>query len=108
MGKRSSLHPAEPKSSISDSGLSGRRKALGSQCLQALMRERCQVMAQPSTVPTAFFGRYRLMAIDGTLFNTADTPANALARCRAAATNTGRGLIRKSAVSCWPSVARMW
>src|SRR5947207_3311185 len=64
---------------MSDAGLSGRRKALGSQCLQALMRERCQVMAQPSSMPSAFFGRYRLMAIDGTVFNTPDTKANALA-----------------------------
>src|SRR5438874_10900031 len=72
VGKLSDLHPAEPKSSISDAGLSGRRKELGSQCLQALMRERSQVMAQHSTMPNAFFGRYRLMAIDGTLFTTAD------------------------------------
>src|SRR5947207_6983962 len=64
---------------MSDAGLSGRRKALGSQCLQALMRERCQVMAQPSSMPSAFFGRYRLMAIDGTVFNTPDTQANAAA-----------------------------
>ena len=79
VGKLSDLHPAEPKSTISDAGLSGRRKALGSQCVQALMRECCQVMAQPSTMPSAFFGRYRLMAIDGTVFNTADTKANAAA-----------------------------
>src|SRR5918911_675896 len=79
VGKLSSLHPAEPKSTISDSGLSGRRKELGSQCLQALMRERCRVIAQPSSMPSAFFGRYRLMAIDGTVFNTPDTKANSLA-----------------------------
>ena len=30
-------------------------------------------------MPNAFFGRYRLMAIDGTLFNTPDTAANAAA-----------------------------
>src|SRR5207247_8160227 len=69
VGKLSDLHPGEPKSGISDSGLSSRRKALGSQGLQALMRERCQVLAQPESMPSAFFGRYRLMAIDGTLFN---------------------------------------
>ena len=79
VGKRSSIHPAEPKSTISDAGLSGRRKALGSQCVQALMRERCQVIAQRSSMPSAFFARYRLMAIDGTVFNTADTKANAQA-----------------------------
>src|SRR3989454_7622648 len=79
VGKLSDLHPAEPKSTISDAGLSGRRQALGSQGLQALMRERCQLIAQPSSMPSAFFGRYRLMAIDGTVFNTADTKANAAA-----------------------------
>jgi hypothetical protein len=79
VGKLSDLHPAEPEGGLSDSGISGRRKELGSQCVQALMRERCQVIAQPSTMPSAFFGRYRLMAIDGTVFNTPDTPANAAA-----------------------------
>src|SRR5256712_2077367 len=79
VGRLSDIHPAEPKSTISDSGLSGRRKQLGSQCLEALMRERCQVIAQPSSMPSAFFRRYRLMAIDGTVFNTPDTKANSLA-----------------------------
>ena len=79
VGKLSDIHQAEPKSTMSDAGLSGRRKALGSHCLQAIMRERCQVIAQPSSMRSAFFGRYRLMAIDGTVFNTPDTKANALA-----------------------------
>jgi Transposase DDE domain/Insertion element 4 transposase N-terminal len=79
VGKLSDIHPAEPKSTISDSGLSGRREALGSQCLEALMRERCQVIAQSSSMPGAFFRRYRLMAIDGTVFNTPETKANLLA-----------------------------
>ncbi len=76
VGKLSALHPAEPQSGLSASALSGRRKAVGSQGLQALLHECCQVLAQPQTMPSAFFGRYRLMAIDGTLFNTADTAAN--------------------------------
>jgi hypothetical protein len=76
VGKLSTLHPGEPQSQLSASALSGRRKALGSQGLQALLHECCQVLAQPQTMPSAFFGRYRLMAIDGTLFNTAETPAN--------------------------------
>jgi len=79
VGKLSDIHPAEPKSTISASGLSGRRTELGSQCLATLMGERCQVIAQPSSMPGAFFGRYRLMAIDGTVFNTPDTKANTLA-----------------------------
>src|SRR3984893_7824166 len=79
VGKLSDLHPGEPESGLSDSGLSGRRQELGSQCLQTIMRERCEVIAQPSSMPSAFFGRYRLMAIDGTVFNTPDTKANAAA-----------------------------
>src|SRR5436189_6393608 len=43
------------------------------------MQERCQLLATPASMPSAFCGRYRLMAIDGTLFNTADTAANAAA-----------------------------
>ena len=79
VGKLSDLHPAQPDSSMSDSGLSGRRQALGSQCLQMVLQERCQLLATPASMPSAFFGRYRLMAIDGTLFNTPDTAANAAA-----------------------------
>jgi hypothetical protein len=79
VGKLSDLHPAEPESAISDSGLSGRRTVLGSQCLQALMQERCQLLATPQSMPSAFFRRYRLMALDGTLFHIPDTNANAAA-----------------------------
>ena len=79
VGKLSDLHPAQPDSAISDSGLSGRRQALGSQGLQALLQERCQLLATPASMSNAFFGRYRLMAIDGTLFHIPDTKANAAA-----------------------------
>src|SRR5207237_4362452 len=79
VGRLRALHPGEPEEAMSDSGLSGRRQELDSQCLQTLMAQRCQVLAQPARMPSAFFGRYRLMAIDGTVFNTPDTPANAVA-----------------------------
>src|SRR5712691_8618937 len=79
VGAVSDLHPSSPEDPLSDSGISGRRQELGSQCLQALMRERCRLLAHPASMPGAFFGRYRLMAIDGTVFNTPDTPANAAA-----------------------------
>src|SRR5436309_5439787 len=72
VGKLSDIHPAEPTSTISASGLSGRRKELGSGCVQALMRERCQVIAERSSMPSAFFARYRLMAIDRTGCHAAD------------------------------------
>ncbi len=38
VARLSDLHPAQPDSTMSDSGLSGRRQVLGSQCLQALMQ----------------------------------------------------------------------
>jgi Transposase DDE domain/Insertion element 4 transposase N-terminal len=76
VGKLSTLHPAEPASGLTASGLWGRRKALGSQCLQTLMRQCCQPLARPQQMPSAFFGRYRLMAVDGSVFNTAETAAN--------------------------------
>jgi hypothetical protein len=76
VGKLSTLHPGERQGQLSDSGISGRRKELGSACLQALMAQRCVLLAEPATMPEAFFGRYRLLAIDGTLFNTPDTAAN--------------------------------
>jgi hypothetical protein len=79
VGKLSDLHPAEPNSAISDSGLSGRRTVLGSQGLQMLVQERCRLLATPQDMPSAFFGRSRLMAIDGTLFHLPDTKANAAA-----------------------------
>jgi len=75
--KLTDIHPGEPDAQLSDSGLSGRRAALGHTGLQALMQERCVVMANRQQMPSAFFGRYRLMAIDGTVFNTPDTQANA-------------------------------
>jgi Transposase DDE domain/Insertion element 4 transposase N-terminal len=77
IGKLSDIHPAEPHAQISDAGLSGRRKALGSAGLQELMRQCCVVLGTKTGMPSAFFGRYRLMAIDGTIFSTPDTPANA-------------------------------
>ena len=79
VGKLSDLHPGQPESLLSDAGLSARRKELGSQCLQTLMRERCLLLADRQRMPSAFFGRYRLMAIDGTVFNTPDTQANSQA-----------------------------
>ncbi len=42
-------------------------------------QERCQLLAAPASMPNVYFGRYRLMAIDGTLFHTSDTKANAAA-----------------------------
>ena len=42
-------------------------------------------------MPSAFFGRYRLMAIDGTVFNLADTPANEAALWAQSETSMDKG-----------------
>lgn len=70
------VHPAPLTERLSASAISGRRQQLGSEGLQALMQRCCQPLASGEQMPSAFFGRYHLLAIDGTLFNTADTPAN--------------------------------
>src|SRR3989442_7002219 len=97
VGKLSDLHPAEPKSTISDSGLSGRRKALGSQGLQALMRERCQLIAQPSSRLKSL----SLLAIDSwpSMVQSSTRPIRPPTRWPlvAGATNMGQGPIRRNA-----------
>src|SRR6266566_7718527 len=53
-----------------------RRKQVGVQILRRLFRLKCKPLAQPET-PGAFAFGLRLMAIDGTYEDVADTPANA-------------------------------
>ena len=77
--KLTDIHPGEPDTQLGDAALSGRRAALGYTGLQALMRARCVVLANRHQMPTAFFGRYRLMALDGTVFSAPDTRANSQA-----------------------------
>jgi hypothetical protein len=59
------------------SALVYRRKQLGVTVLRQLFRQQCQPMATPATKGAFRFG-LRLMAIDSTLDEVADTPANAL------------------------------
>jgi len=58
------------------SALSYRRYQLGAQPMAALFHEVCQPLATPAT-PGAFLFGLRLMAIDGTVEDVADTPENA-------------------------------
>jgi Transposase DDE domain/Insertion element 4 transposase N-terminal len=76
VGGLGNLHPEEPLWQMSSSALTGRREELGSEVMEALMGACCQPIARREQTPEAFFGRYRLMAIDGTLFNTPDTESN--------------------------------
>lgn len=57
------------------SALSYRRYQLGAQPMVALFHQVCQPLATPETAGAFLFG-LRLMAIDGTVEDIADTPAN--------------------------------
>lgn len=61
-----------------DSAISQRRYQLGARPLVALFHRLCQPLATPAT-PGAFLFGLRLMAIDGSSENIADTPENAAA-----------------------------
>src|SRR5512133_3979754 len=61
-----------------DAALSYRRYQLGAKPLVALFHAICRPMATPQT-PGAFLFGWRLMAIDGTTEDVADTPENARA-----------------------------
>ncbi len=76
VGGLSNLHPDEPLCKMSGSALTGRREELGCEVVEQLMRVCCRPLARREQTREAFFGRYRLMAIDGTLFNTPDTESN--------------------------------
>jgi hypothetical protein len=70
------LRPADEWLPASASAISQRRKQLGVAPLQALFQEVCRPVAAPTT-PDAFLFGLRLMAIDGTSEDVADTPENA-------------------------------
>ena len=56
--------------------ISERREQLGSEPMRQLFEQSCTVMGSKATPGTFVWGR-RLMALDGTLFDVPDTPANA-------------------------------
>jgi len=60
------------------SAISYRRYQVGARPLAALFQQVCQPLARPDT-PGAFMFGWRLMALDGTIEEVPDTPANAAA-----------------------------
>ena len=59
------------------SALCQARKRLGVEPVRHLFRQIVRPLATPATVPTAFYRGLRLMAIDGSVLDAPDTPANA-------------------------------
>src|SRR5260221_8537718 len=70
--------PETPQERAGPSALSYQRAMLGVEPLQWLFEQGTHVLCTPET-PGAWYQGYRLMALDGSLFNVADTRANAQA-----------------------------
>jgi len=70
--------PEEPQEPAGPSALSYQRAILGVEPLQWLFEQGTHVLCTPE-MEGAWYRGYRLMALDGSLFNVADTKANALA-----------------------------
>ena len=68
-------HPEAPQEPAGASALSYQRELLGVEPLQRLFEQGTHLLCTPQT-PGAFYRGHRLMALDGSLFNVADTPAN--------------------------------
>ncbi len=66
---------------VSGSAISYRRQQLGVAPLQGLLARCCRPLCTPATLGAYRFGK-RLMALDGTMQDVADTPANAAAFSR--------------------------
>jgi hypothetical protein len=67
--------PAAPQEPAGASALSYQRELLGVEPLQQLFEQGTHLLCTPQT-PGAFDKGHRLMALDGSLFNLPDTPAN--------------------------------
>ncbi len=70
--------PEAPQEPAGPSALSYQRAMLGVEPLQWLFEQGTHVLCTPET-PGAWYQGYRLMALDGSLFNVPDTEANAAA-----------------------------
>ena len=70
------LRPLDEWVPAGASAISQRRKQLGVKPIQRVFQEVCRPLATPAT-PEAFLWGFRLMAIDGTTEDVADTPENA-------------------------------
>jgi hypothetical protein len=82
------LRPAEP--TPGRSALCLARQRLGVAPLRRLFERVVRVLATPQT-PGAFYKGWRLMAMDGTVYNVPDSPANAAAFGRPSAGARGEG-----------------
>lgn len=75
----SDLHPSGIIHTCSHEAISEQRALFDVRILHRLMQRCCHPLCDPKRHPGAFYHGRRLIAIDGTKFNVADTPANSTA-----------------------------
>ena len=100
------LGQEEPESLPTRAAWTYRRKHLGVRLLRALFEESCVPLATADT-PGAFAFGLRLMAIDGTLEDVNDTPANAHYGWRASPKGRPAVPTHNCAASTWSKPAPM-
>jgi hypothetical protein len=69
------LHPSTAVAEPAPSAFTQARQRLGARPLQLLFHRVCRPLATPA-LPDAFWGPWRVMALDGTALEAPDTPAN--------------------------------
>ena len=69
------IHPSGDAASPVDSAFTQARQRLGAVPLKLLFHRTCRPLASPTLVG-AFHGPWRIVALDGSVFETPDTPAN--------------------------------
>jgi len=84
--------------SLSDSALSQRRSRLGPDIFEIIMQETLRPLADVVLHPGCFFGKLRLVGIDGTTWSVSNTPQH-LARLIKAKTRKGSAAFAKIAMS---------
>ena len=98
--------PQRPQEPAGASALSYQRERLGVEPVKQIFEQGTHVLCEPET-PGAWYRGYRLMALDGSLFNLPDTEANEQAFGRSS-NQYGKGAheLRNEQTAQWASVKR--
>src|SRR5260370_1054048 len=100
---------ARPQEPAGASALSYQREQLGVEPVKQLFEQGTYVLCTPET-PGAWYRGYRLMALDGSLFNLPDTAANeqALGRSRNLPDGSYLALLKPKAQAVYPMQQPVW
>lgn len=82
---------------VSESALSERRQSLGIEPWKVALETTLRPLADPIIHPCAFYNHYRLVGVDGTTLNVANTPPMKISRSK---TKTRRGTAAFHRIGC--------